>query len=405
VFNDSLNWKLVKLLTRKDFLETDYKMLISLFEKYSNVLKLQEASQSKSILIKMMVKSLKKQEGFWTINNFLEKKHFLEADFKGAVYMGKKMMPLYEQVIYAFLKSWTVDVQKGIPKAVAELDNVLNQLGAIEHPNNFKFLDYYHAKVLIVSQKYSEAREVAKGFLRKSINQSYAWSLMAECTQSKSEQLAYLSKALELQREEKFSIGVRKRMMDIYMEQQQLDIAAKMAEDIIRIRQQNNWSVHVDIHKIRLKTTASFTNKQMQQQLNTEASKAMNYAFENIKSIVAVVTGALKNKPIYFVLDYMGNTHKIRLKGKVKIGQFVEIMEDKIVLQANIIEMPEDIHGAIKRFEGTFKSIKEFGFVKEVFITPKLSKECSDGDMLKGIAIKEINKKTKKQGWKAICFN
>ena len=405
MFNDSLNWQLVKLINSKDLNSNEQVKLVEILKMCQSLIMKQQASKSKSILIKMMVKNMKTIDGFWSFFSFLEKKHYLNEDFESTEYNGKKIMSIYEQMLYAYIKSWLKDAEKGKSDAFATIDNILDTINSIEILDKYRFIRFYYAKVLLLAHRNIEAIDVARSFLRSSINQSYAWSLMANCTDDIEHKIAYLSKALSLQKDEKFSVGILNNLMDIFVEQQEADISANIASRIIKIRKEQSWPILSEIYKVEQGRIGVIKDEEISKKITNDANKAINFCFENAKSTIAVITGNKANTLFYFLFDTEGNTYKVRLSKGLDTGQFIQLITDKKVLEAKSIDTPSEVKGAIKKFKGNLKQIKEFGFVKNVFISPQLSKSIENGAYIQGIAIREINKKTKKEGWKAICIS
>jgi hypothetical protein len=136
-----------------------------------------------------------------------------------------------------------------------------------------------------------------------------------------------------------------------------------------------------------------------------EESIAVEFVNEN-KKILNFVKDKRKfgffNYSGHIVKPQVGDILKVRFNGAGQEG-FYKILTAK---KADSNETSE----AIKNFEGELKVIspKNFGFVEDVFIEPKLIQDnkCNNGQTVKGRAILSYNKKKKEWGWKAIeLFN
>ena len=404
MFNESLNWQLIKLINNKQLREKNELELIAVLKKCEHILSNQEPSNSKSVLIKMMLKHLKTKSGFWTIFDFLDKKQYQSTDFKPEEYKGKKIMALYEQALYATLKSWMHDAMKGDVKALSLIDKIISLLDNIEKPYQYKFLRFYQVKVLLIAQRVDDANKKATEFLRTSMDQFYAWTLLSDCTNDAKQKIAYLTKALDLQRNKKYSVGILKSLMDIYTKQQDYDMASAMAKQIIKIRQSQDWPIKTELYKVALRGKKHLGSESVKSRMSEAANRALTYCFENAVVCIAVVTGAKADAQMYYLQDSEANTYKVRMARGLKVGQFVELVIDKKVVSAKPVKNPIKVEGAIKYFKGSFKPIKEFGFIKNIFVTPKLCQKLTKGEIKQGVAVKEVNKKTKKQGWRVLCF-
>jgi hypothetical protein len=201
MFNNSFNWQLIKLIDQSEINSHHQQQLMDVFKSCHLMLQNQPESESKSVLIHKMVKKLKNQNNTWKLLNFLDFKHYRKQDFDNQIYMGKRMMPLYEQTLYAFLKNWLTAAKDHHQEALDDLPYIENQLMLIANNYRFKFLNYYFAQLYLLIDEYNKAGEKALVFLKNNVQQAWAWELLAK-TATKESKIIYLSKALSLQKKE-----------------------------------------------------------------------------------------------------------------------------------------------------------------------------------------------------------
>jgi hypothetical protein len=403
MFNESFNWQLIKLFNNKNLQKSKTSNLIDLIKTCNTFVRNQQASVSKSVLLKSILRLLKNNDNAWSMLDYLDKKHFRKEDFQSEIYNNAKMMPLFEQFLYAYSKSWLTSIKDGKSNALTKKDSLLSILREFENNKQYRFVLYYKAKVNLIADKNSAYTDT-QSFLKTSISQSYAWTLLSECSSNTEHQISYLSRAILLQKDEKFTLGARQTLFNIYLKQNNTIMVNYLVYSIINIRQRNKWAISNALSQWQTIELGDDDIRQAQENIKRNANSAIFNCFVNAISYKAIVTAIVPNKRMFYAVDTNGATHRFKQKLKLDIGEFVEIIIDKKILEIKPIPQPYSITGSIRRFEGKFKSIKDFGFVKDIFITPKLAQNINTVSKYYGYAIEELNKKTNKMSWRAVCL-
>ena len=401
IFNESFNWLLVKLLNNKNLQASKSQELINLIKSCSALIKDQEPSLSKSVLLKSFIRLIKKREDAWQLYDYLCDKHYRKEDFQSEYFDNKKMMPLYELALYTSTKSWLKAAEQGYRDALENQKLVLEVLTKYEARKDYRFVKYYISKVYNIINNKDKAQEYAKAFLKTAITQSYAWALISENCTNRAKNIIYLSKAIVLQRDEQYSIGLRQKLMSYLNDNEDKKLIEYLAVSIIKTRRSNNWTIPNSLDKWRDSKLERTDINNAIQKLNIIANKAIGICFNDVETVVSIIVSERNNK--YIAKDSKGRQYHFKYKKGLKSGSFVNIKYDGIVLEVLWTEAPKEIKGAIRYYEGNYKSIKDFGFIHNIFISPYISNKMQANKLYKGYAIEELNKKTKKIGWKAIC--
>jgi len=405
MFNDSFNWQLVKLIGKINTDDNNQKQLLDILKTCHNMLQNQEASESKSILIKMIMKQLKGQPQAWQLLNFLDFSHYRKEDFNSEEYQGKKMMPLFEQMLYAFLKNWLLTAKEKNQEALDYAPVIIQQLNHISQHYSFKFLNYYFAQLYLLIDNKSEAYIKAKLFLQKNLSQAWAWELLAKSTESSEEKIQFLSKALVLQNKKNFTVGILQSIIDHYIFNGESASASYFAQQLIAIRKKEGWNISNSLYQIAL---ANNTNKdietQLKESIQNNAKNAMQSAFNQASKQTMVISGVDKNRALYFLVSQEGNTYKLKNKKRYHIGQLVLclVLNDTIV-DMQIQKQKTMSTAFIKTITAKLKCVKDFGFLGNAFVSPKVVKSIKNKeDELTALAIKEKNPKTQKLAWRVL---
>jgi hypothetical protein len=271
----------------------------------------------------------------------------------------------------------------------------------------FKYFNFYGAKVFLAVANPDKALSYAKAFLIKSLKQAYAWELFADCQANEALKRTFLTKAVLMQKELKYSVGSRNKLLKLFDANTEVEMRAYLAQTIVNIRSANSWPVSQDIYKwANMMELIKEKEISCERRLQEIGTNALRKAFPESNESIAVISGKLDRKPVYFAMAMDGQTYKFKYKAQLQTGRFVKLQ----IINNNILEVsetnpPEKPEGAIKHFQGTFKAVKNFGFITDVYIPPFLSKAIKPGTDTHGYAIKELNPKTKKEGWKAVSIS
>ena len=405
MFNESVNWQLVKFINKQPGLSSGRSRLFDFLLLVNKLITGFGASQSKSVLIKTMLKKTKGHDYAWMIVDMLGLDNYMDQDFVSETYKDVKMMPLYEQLLYTFIKTWLQSLEDNNADAVSKLSEVMEILNE-KKINKYKFTAYYQAKVYLMANLQEDAYRSAINFVRKNYSQSWAWEMVAKCTNDSEQQISLLIYALSVAQKEAFSVGILDKLVYSFVEKD-LSIAQYYARKLIVIKNKNKWNIKSDILKISNEENDNEVVIEKVKQLTKKSEKlAILTAFDELQFIEAIIVSYNSKKRCYFVLDANGNSKMLRTKKRMPIGQMLDLK----IYKGNIISHNEIKavvqNNYIRQFEGKIKRVKDFAFVNSVYINSReLSKIALSKQTIKGIAIKEINPKTKKSGWRAIVLS
>jgi len=409
ILNEQFAWSFYRMLKYQlKNVNNNHNDVQIIVKNYNIVVHTDVPSLPQSIIIKLLLKVKDHIPYFWNILPWTNKNLLREADRKEEEVNGKKIMPLNERVFYAYIKTLIVDAEKNNNLASEKLNGLIDMTFEEKLIKQFTFADYHLAKACIVLNRKKQAIMFAETFVKNNINKSWAWKLLAEAVDNNDKKLMFLSKAVTLEHNETYLIGVRKMMTNTLLQKEYQMAAAENVDIEIKTRNKNNWHIPERISKNKKSTWyQNPTDKnELKKIINDYSSKAVTMLFPKATQTYAIVMGG--NTKIKFLLGETGQTFKIKLKTEVKTGNWFIIthINQKLLSCCKTVP-PEKYPENVRKFKGKLNTNGNFGFVDDIYVSKYLLKinKLQQGKMYKGIAIFTTNKKTDKKGWKAIKIN
>lgn len=217
------------------------------------------------------------------------------------------------------------------------------QRALIEQHPEYTYPTFYLAKMLLKCGRNKEAICELKPFAKQKSAEFWVWELLGDAQETDEESLPYYSKALLCRAKEDFLVKLYEKVGLVFARVEQYGVAHALLAKAVTIRQTLGWRIGYALQ---------------------EATRDDWYR-ENV-----------------------GNTN------------YRQVLEQ-------IAEEAEGyLYGESRAFQGVLKlnAEKGFGFVEHIYIDRRLVRKLKDGTMVKGRAIKSLDKKKNRQGWKAITL-
>jgi len=382
-----------------------------------------------SMLLQAFLK-FKDWNGFGNFVRWWDLKNLNPKDFESTEYNGRSMMSLAEKAHAAYCKSLLkgdLAIVNGFvggeyvvnPQKIRDYLPMLDQLIS-EHPN-YKYSLYYKAKLLLEIKEYTKAVDALLPFALQKQNDSWVWSLLADAFNDQPQlQIACNCKALTLKSKPAFLINTRLHLAQLLIDAQHYDKAKFEIETIIKVRQQNNWSVDKEVTALTQQswyanTQATTDNTSF---YHEHKKLAQDLLYKDIPNTQIVVTYVNPSKHMLNFIDEQKNQGFFKYQGLIKNPKIGGVLNVKFTDQKDqfykaaylepVAVMPTDSK-VVKKFEGLLrqKTPGSFGFIDDVFISPKIldKTQYTDQDQVSGIAVKSFNKRKNEWGWSALSLN
>lgn len=132
--------------------------------------------------------------------------------------------------------------------AISFIDKVLQET---ETPYHF-WLKYYKGKLLIISQKYDEAREYILPIVRSKKNEAWAWNILGSSfiEQDIEKSIACLCKSLSLSQVDDFTLNVRIELAELLLKVNDFDSAKYEIDRVINFRKSHNYRINDNLNAI-----------------------------------------------------------------------------------------------------------------------------------------------------------
>ena len=343
---------------------------------------------------------------WWGIENF-RSEDYLKETFK-----DKKLMSVAEQAYIAYSKklldSNTYDKEK-ILAFIPHLDKVID-----EHPE-YQYPPYYKAKLLLALGDEENILSSFLPFARMKRNDFWVWEVLAEIfTDNIDIQISCFCKALSLKTPEDFLVKIRLAFARLLIRDKKYSEAKIEIDKIVETRSKNGWKISLEL--IEWMGSDWYTEVNSTGDNSGFYSQHLNRAeeilYQDIQEETIAVEFVNRDKGmLHFIKDNkelgffkyhgfikkpkVGDVLAVRFNGNEK-NRFYKIFTCVI----SKTESP-----VIQSFNGEFKKVvsKNFGFVNDVFVEPRLIEKLNleHGQLIIGKAIMSFNKKKNQWGWKA----
>lgn len=419
---DNTGWLVVKLgfaLSRENNIEfSKFDILFNLIKEFHFT----KPSEVYSSLFKLFHKVYKNTDQYVAFADCWDFGNFRQEDFNVETLPdGNTVMARAEQAYIAYAKQllpkqimpgrFIFDKEKAT-LFLSKLENIIEL-----HPE-YQYPPYFKAKLLLALGDQENILSSLLPFAKKKRNDFWVWEILSEAFPTDKEKVfACYCKGLLCPAPEKMTINLRSKIIPFFIEKKMWDEAKTEIDKIIEIRNKNGWKISDNI--VAYQNTDWYKNanrkRDNKQVYNEYTFIAESILFSDIaeESIIVEFVNSDKkilnfisseNKIGFFKYDrflktvHIGETLKIRFLKKESNGLYqiaTAQKSDDSILKQNYIK---DFEDSIRIHENN-----KFGFVGDIFVMPSLCEKynLSDGDKIKGQAIKSYNEKKKQWGWKA----
>lgn len=325
---------------------------------------------------------------------------------------GKAVPALMERVMIAIAKKLLLNFKQQSTSEQVYWIETFEKVYAKEP--TLLYVSYYLVKLLLELQKKDYARKTLLPFVRTKSNEFWVWELLAQCTESSEQRLAFLSKALLCKSPKEFLVGVKLTMAIALKAAGYLAEAKMELMDVVAIRKQKGWIIPLQVEALIKQEwfNATIESSTVNDLYVSLAMPAQDTLYEGLPSIIAVITDVniAKKWLNYTTIDgNSGGFPYSKLWNKPIQGQLINLfMKDlntsKIAfVQVCTQEMLADLTW-IESFEGSIKIAPSgFGFVGNVYIPAPLVKDriLTAGQIITGTAVKAFDQQKNRYGRKA----
>lgn len=381
-------------------------------------------SEAYSFLYKAFHKGYKNWSRYLEFADWWDFENFMSQDHLPQEYKGKKIMSMVEQAYIAYSKKLLegekvneFQFHKSINKD--KLNEFLLKLEMIieNHPE-YKYPQYFKAKILIALGDKEDVLSSFIPFAKKKKNDFWVWELMADTFPKEDERkIACLCKALSLNTPDDFLINTRVKLAELLIDKKKYAEAKYEVKKSLEAREKNGWKIPKQLIEITKKdwykkteevnNNDNFYNQHKKMadfilfQDKPEETAVVEFVNENKKILNFVID---KNKYGFFNYDgliedpQIGDIIKVRIKGDKEGGYFKAFTVTKI---DEVLDIP-----ALREFHGIINIIEKsnIGFVGDVFFDSNFinKNNIQQSQNVNGIAVLSFNKKKNEWGWKAI---
>lgn len=379
-------------------------------------------SKGYSFLFKSFHKALKDTNQYcafvdwWGLDNFSPEDFELER-----LQDGREVMAIVEQAYIAYAKKL---LKQKSPMGEELFDEEkANQFvprlsKIIEERKQYQYPPYFLAKLYADLGEHQKMKDYLLPFARKKSNDFWVWDLLSESLQGNDELVfACYCKALLCKSPEEMLVSLRQRMAKALVERKLYGHAKKEIELLTASRSAKGYNIPREVLNWMesdwfKSANAPANNRELYLQYANEAESLL---YEGIPEVAVIVEFVNKDKHImnfiasenqYGFLKYdrflknarIGETYLVRFQGGGEVGgRYLALTMRPAENQELKSQFIKSIEGAVQIKEG-----KSFGFVDRVYIPQNVIKhlKISNGDRIKGTAIKTYNKEKSEWGWK-----
>ena len=245
----SLRWHIIKI--GKELIKNDNKKTVQLrrlLELSINVPAIK--STANSVLLKMFVKAFKDDRNCYYqlvdwqgFDNFVRNNDV--NDYVSETYNGHKIPSLVESYFGTYCKHLLpVDFNGREMFDARRVDEVIPLcMKLISKYPKYRWLPYYVAPLQKERGNMHEALETIRTFVRAHIKDYWAWEKLGDILTDSKDKLSCYCKGIQCRGEAKKLIGLRSKLIPYFISLSEFSAAKYEIEQIIRIRNQNNWKI------------------------------------------------------------------------------------------------------------------------------------------------------------------
>ncbi len=407
LLKEQLAWAFFKM-TKQILVKPDYsfRTIQTISTYYTQIAGWRNPSLPQSLFLKILLKTKNKDPKWWALLPWIEKEILRPEDLVPETFNDKKLMPLEERIFYGFGKSITADAENKLPETLKQLQVFVTKFVNDGKAKRYAFFDYYMALAFKALSRPDEAQKYALSFVRKNYTKSWAWKLLADGDTNPENRFGFLAYALTLEKKETFLLQIRKKFLYELLDRNFQKAAAQNLNIILKVRKENNWPVPLQLEKL---TSEKWYEKPDDQVslariIEKAGGQALKTVFPGMKSEKVLV---LNSGKIIRVINNEGKEMDLKQKAKLQTGdRLILFREGKRILKFFKQPISDDPDEHFKAFSGKLFVKTDFGFVDNVFIPPRLIRQnaLENNSHCKGFALRIINPRNKKNGWKAVSI-
>ncbi len=343
---------------------------------------------------------------------------FTEGDWKPFItHGGKKVMSFAEKLVYALART---TIEKARYYSQKEIKKVRQRLEEIEKiTKKFSWLLYYKGKLMLLENEDKRTiRELFIPFIEKMAFEFWVWDLLSETFSNKEaeKKIACLCKSLSCRGKDDYKIKVRLKLAGVLAFRKEYVAARYELERYQAVVARNGWRKHLDadflIHEDWYAATRIPQNYQ-QTAFYTQhipLAETIVYGADSSWKVAIIERVNRKDKRVHYII------------GKEEAGEFLSLPFRKFRFHAgDVVELKVMDTGKVtnvrktkklpdaaiwKTFHGRYHSfrLQKYGLVKDVFVPAYLVQiaNLTDNSEVFGIAIRSLDRKKNKYGWKAL---
>ena len=376
-----------------------------------------------SVLFQSFHKAFKETNSYTEFADWWDFSNFMFEDFqKDKMPNGKEMMAIAEQGYIAYAKhllpkrSQHGEVVFNREKAEAFLPLLIH---VVENYPQFQYPAYFQAKLLLALGDREDILAALLPFAKKKKNDFWVWEIMSEAFPDDEDKIfAFYCKALSCHSPEEMLINLRQKMAALFIKRQFFNEARTEIELLVSARNEKSYRIPSEVIQWQSQdwykdATASKNNMNYYQRYDDFANAFLFGDVPEEDIIVDFVNSdrkilnfiASETKFGFFKFERflktvsVGDVLKVRFQSCTNEGLYLVHTVTKVVDESFRNQFFKEAEGIVRISEG-----KSFGFINDVFIHPTLvaKHKLSNGDHLKGEAMKTYNQEKKNWGWKLI---
>lgn len=293
------------------------------------------------------------------------------------------------------------------------------------HPDN-EWLPYYRLKLLIKLSDNEQALAEAIEFARHRSREYWVWDLISDLVDEEA-RFHCLCAGLLCKAKPEMIVKLQEKSVALLAGKGMAEEAKRILDQLLETRRRNNWTISPDL--LNLKSSNWYTASQTAlnlDRLRPYADQARKILSRTLPYTDAIITHINEAKGVISFAFMEDNLTKSGFLYKSDVDKaFIWAINKPIRLQMTADPQREGLYHAItvadgdaealrsliKKFTGTFESVKDFGFIKdsiaEIFVNPTQVREHNLTPFAKvsGTIIKIWDKKKECWGWQLLAID
>ncbi len=342
-------------------------------------------------------------------------------DFEGKEVNGYPLPSLAERVVILSAK---IIVQSHLVEDAGWALSLVESLLA-RKPQNI-WLKYQHGRLLVLLGKSAEAQESVRRVVMAKRAEFWAWAILGESYVGSDDEkaIACLCKVISLKDDEVFLLGIRELLAQALLNLGRLTEARTETARAISVRRSKNLRVTPFLQNAESAAwyaeAAGTDNADL---YIDEARKADDLLFEGDPTYVGIVTNIDQKSRSCFITFRLDGSARYRYHRSPWEKHLPEPGTAVLIRVRELSSEPQSRYEAVsmqpttkvpdrtfaREFSGSLKLITKadkdpIGFVSDIFVPGALLKitPLPSGALVRGIAVKEMNRARGEHGWRAV---